>query len=430
MKNYYKSSLSLFTAILFTAFGFAQDYLEGVFILNEGMIGTNTASVSFLNQSGTLENNIFSNQNNGMELGDTGQGMGLTQDFAYVVLNYSNEVKVINRNTFELVTSITDQLVNPRNIAFYGDKGYVTNWGDGGDVNDDYIAIIDLATSTITGTIPVAEGPERILQKDGVLYVAHQGGYGHGNTISVIDLATNSVEVITVADVPSSLKIDDNNLYVLCSGKPDWTGDETIAKLYKIDLTDFNNAEEFTFEAGQHPGFLGLDETNLYYLLGTSIYKMALDDTSLPTTTYIEAGANGAQLAYGFDKIDDKLYLADGVDYVSAGKVFVYSEDGNFISEHMVGHLPNGFYKWEDETANIEEVSHTSVLVYPNPTSGSFRLNTSENAEITIYDFLGRHIKTVTYNNQAISTAELNAGVYLFQIEMKGKTTTQKLVVK
>lgn len=430
MKNYYKTSLLFVSAILFTVLGFAQDYSDGVFILNEGMIGNNSASVSYLNESGILENHIFSNQNNGMALGDTGQDVGFTEDFAYVVLNYSNEVKVVNRTTFEFVTSITDQMVNPRNIAFYEGKGYVTNWGDPGDVNDDYIAIIDLASNTVTGTIPVAEGPEQIIQKDGFLYVAHEGGYGYGNTISVINLTTNAIEIINVSDVPSSMKLDDNNLYVLCSGKPDWTGDETIAKLYKIDLSNFQNTEEFIFEATEHPGYLGLDETDLYYLLDKNIYKMALTDVSLPTVAFIETATNGAEIPYGFDKIDDKLYLSDAVDYVSPGKVFVYGEDGNFISEYTVGSLPNGFYKWEDQTASTEDFANATVSLYPNPASDSFRLNTSENAEIAIYDLSGRIIKTISYNNQAISIEGLKAGVYLVQIEMEGKTTTQKLIVK
>ena len=430
MRNYYKNSLILITAILLSTLTFAQDYSNGVFILNEGMIGTNSASVSFLDNAGTIDNNIFSNQNGGMELGDTGQGMALTQDFAYIVLNYSNEVKVVNRTTFEFITRITDQMVNPRNIAIYEGKGYVTNWGNAGNPDDDYVAIIDLATNTITGTIPVAEGPEAILQQNGKLYIAHEGGYGFGNSISVIDLATNTLVSITVADVPSDLKIDADNLYVLCSGKPDWSGDESLAKLFKIDLNDFQNTDVFTFEATLHPGFLGLDETDLYYVLGTSIYKMALNASTLPTSAFIETSVNGAILPYGFDKIDDKLYLADGVDYVSAGKVFVYSEDGNFISDYTVGGLPNGFYKYEDQTAGTNDYSIAAISLYPNPTSEYFSLNTSEKAEISVYDFSGRLIKTVHYTNENISISGLKAGVYLVQIEMNGKTTTEKLIVK
>lgn len=430
MKNYYKTFLSIVSVACFTVFGYAQDFSNGIFILNEGMIGTNSASVSYIPESGGLENDVFSNQNNGMELGDTGQSMGLTEDFAYVVLNYSNEVKVVNRNTFEFVTSITDQMENPRNIAIYEGKAYVTNWGDAGDVNDDYVAIIDLATNTVMGTIPVAEGPEKIIQKDGFLYVAQEGGYGFGNTVSVIELATNSLEVIPVADVPSSIKINDDNLYVLCSGKPDWSGEETLAKLYIIDLMDFQNVQEFTFQATEHPEFLGLDETDLYYVLDTNIYKMPLNDPRLSSTAFIETATDGALLPYGFDKIEDKIYLADGVDYVSSGKVFVYAEDGSFILQHTVGALPNGFYKWEEQTAGIEEVSNTSITVFPNPTSDSFRLNTSKNAEVAIYDFFGRCIKTITYTNQPISIEGLNTGIYLVKIEMEDKTTTQKLIVK
>ena len=214
MKNYYIKSICLIAAFLISTFGFSQDYTDGVFILNEGLIGTETAEVSFLSPDGSLENNIYSTQNGGMPLGDTGQGMGLNEDFVYIVLNYSNEVKVVNRTTFEYVTSITDQIESPRHIAFYDGKGYVTNWGDPGNPSDDFITIIDLASHTVTGTIPVAEGPEAIIEKDGVLYVAHLGGYSYGNTVSVIDIATQNVIVLDVADLPSALKTDDEKLYV------------------------------------------------------------------------------------------------------------------------------------------------------------------------------------------------------------------------
>lgn len=430
MKNYYTKSVAALAAVLFTTLGFSQNYTNGVFILSEGLIGTETAEVSFLDANGTLENNIFSTQNGGMALGDTGQGMGLTDEFAYVVLNNSNEVKVVDRTTFEFVTTITDQIEYPRHIAFYEGKGYVTNWGDPGDTTDDYIAIIDLATNTVTGTIPVAEGPEVILEKNGKLYVAHQGGYGYGNTVSVIDAATQDLISLDVADVPSALKIDEDNLYVLCSGKPDWTGDETNGGLYIFDLNDFQNVEIYPFEATKHPEFLGLDTTDLYYMINNVIYKMALDATALPTAPFINAGSNNVQIPYGFNKIDDKLYLADAVDYVSAGKVFVYREDGTFETEFTVGPLPNSFFAYEEPIASIPDFATTVISVYPNPTSSNFNLNISETAEINIYDLTGRLVQTSVYNNSPVSVIGLNAGVYLVQIQVAGKTTTQKLIVE
>ena len=64
MKNYYNNLLTVAATLLFCICSYSQNYEDGIFILNEGMIGTETASVSFLNSNGALENNVFSNQPN------------------------------------------------------------------------------------------------------------------------------------------------------------------------------------------------------------------------------------------------------------------------------------------------------------------------------------------------------------------------------
>lgn len=429
MKKIYKKLFTILTAFFCTAVGISQNYNDGIFILGEGLFGTDTATVSFVNPDGTLESDIFAAQNNGNILGNTAQGMGFNGDFAYIILNGSNAVKVVNRITFTEVATITDQMENPRNIAFFEGKGYVTNWGDGGVTTDDFVAVIDLATNTVTETISVVEGPEEILQNNGKLYIAQQGGFGFGNTVSVIDTADNSVSLITVGDVPNALRIDENNLYVLCSGKPNYTGEETAGKLVKISLADNSDVVEITFSDLAHPSFMGITDANLYYVLDSSIYKMGLTDTTLPTDEFIDITANNVQIPYGFNVVDGKLFLGDAVDFVSDGKVVVYNEDGSFSTEYTVGPLPNGFYKYEDAIMGIEDFTALNISVYPNPTTGSFDLNTFEKANIAIYDFAGRLVKTVQYNNQPISVNGLNAGLYLVQLTVEGKTSTQKLII-
>ncbi|WP_225035611.1 YncE family protein [Winogradskyella sp. SM1960] len=428
MKNYYKKTFYILAAVLLSATSYAQDYSNGIFILNEGLFGTNTASVSHIDASGTLENDIFATQNPGMTLGDTGQGMGFYGDFAYVILHYSDEIKVVNSTTFAFEASITDQLSAPRNITFYDGKGYVTNWGDPADTTDDYVAVIDLTTNTISSTISVAEGPEKIVQKDGKLFVAHQGGYGYGNSVSVIDIATSTVESITVGDVPSTIKVDDDYLYVLSSGKQAWTGDETQGSIHKIDLSDYQNHVTINFETTEHPSYLAVDDTDLYYVLNNNIYKMASTDTTLPTVAFNTS--NDVQLSYGFDKIDDKLYLLDAIDYVSPGKVFVYDESGSLITEYTVGPLPNGVYKNEG-TLSVNDFAFETTTLYPNPASESFELNLTENANIKMYDVFGKLVKDTKYTNtQPIALDGIEAGIYLVNIEVKGSSTTLKLIVK
>jgi hypothetical protein len=150
----------------------------------------------------------------------------------------------------------------------------------------------------------------------------------------------------------------------------------------------------------------------------------------LPTSPFINTTSNNISIPYGFDKIEDKLYISDAIDFVSDGKVYVYNEDGTFSTDYTVGPLPNGFYKLKDETAAISDFATTSISLYPNPTSDNFRLNITEKASIKMFDVSGRMIKNTEYDNESISVAGLTAGVYLVQIEIEGKTTTQKLIVQ
>ena len=142
-------------------------YDNGVLILNQGGFGNGNASVSYLSDDFTTQqNNIFSLVNPTITLGDTAQDMGFYQNLAFVVLNASNKIEVMNRYTMAHVATIATGLNNPRYIAFANGKGFVTNWGDGGSTSDDYVAVFNLSTYAVITTIPVAEGPERIIEND------------------------------------------------------------------------------------------------------------------------------------------------------------------------------------------------------------------------------------------------------------------------
>lgn len=320
-------------------------YDNGVLILNQGGFGAGNASVSFLNESSVLENNIFGTNNPGNVLGDTGQDIGLNGDFAYIVLNYSNKVEVVNRYTFAHVATIETGLVNPRYIAFEGGKGYVTNWGDGSVTTDDYVAVINLATNAVTTTIPVAEGPERILEEDGKLYVAHKGGYGYGSTITVINGANNTVTTtIAVGDVPGTIAIEDNKLYVLNEGAPSWAGAETTGSLSIINLNTNAVTSTLAFSGTQHPSNLVIEDDIIYYTVDADIFKTALNSTTLPTTPLFTTAPQGVYGVYAFEVEDNHIYVADAGDYASNGKVYVYSLTGTLEKDVTVGVVPAGFY--------------------------------------------------------------------------------------
>lgn len=320
------------------------DYVNGMFIVNEANYGAGNSTISFYSEEGVLSNGIFAGVN-GFDLGDTAQGMGFNDDLAYVILNYSNKIEVVNRYTFESVATINAGLDNPRYIAFENGKGYVTNWADPTDTTDDYVAVVDLSTNTVISTIAVAEGPENIIEENDMIYVAHEGGYGYGNTITVINPNTDAVSTtITVGDVPNAMDEENGKLYVICGGVPSWGGTETSGELNIINLADNTVETTYTFSGMVHPANASIENGVLYYTIDADVYGMDLTATTLPETPIFSVTEQGAYGIYGFKAENNKIYVGDAVDYSSAGNVYIYSLTGELQQTLSVGISPNGFY--------------------------------------------------------------------------------------
>lgn len=344
--------LTILTGIMFTACSSDHDddiiqiprgdYENGILISHEGNFGQGNASVSFISDDfSTSEHGVFNAVNSGI-LGDTAQSIAFNNEFAYIILNGSNKIEVVNRYTFVFVATINSGLSNPRFMTFSNGKGYITNWGDASNPDDDYLAILDLTNNTINSiTIPVVEGPEEIIANGNTIYVAHQGGYSQNDKVSVIDATSNSLSTtIIVGDVPNSLQFDaSGNLWVLSGGKPSWTGTETAGKLSKINTSD-NTVTSIDFGSIEHPNYLSIDNGSLYYYLNGSVYKMASSDTGLPITSEL----SGLSF-YNMTTNNGKLYGVDAVDFTSNGILTVYDLSTNTEENTTsVGIIPNGIY--------------------------------------------------------------------------------------
>ncbi|HLU51265.1 MAG TPA: DUF5074 domain-containing protein [Flavobacteriaceae bacterium] len=319
------------------------DYQYGYFVLNEGKYNEGNATVSFVGDNGVIHHNIFETVN-GSSLGDVAQHVDFNEDYAYIVLNGSNTIEVVNRYTFESVGSVNSGLNNPRYIEFYEGKAYVSNWGDPLSGADDYIAIINLETNAVVGTISVAEGPEKMDIGGSKLFVAHKGGWSHGNTVSVINLSNNTVETtLEVRDVPDSIQVEGDFLYVLCSGKPIWTGEATPGALLKIKLSDYEFDSSIPFEPTWDPINLVVSGGNIYFTLGVEVYKKSLGSPVAPALLF-SATEQGVDAIYGFNVRANMIYLTDAKDYNSNGSLLIYSSSGMLLHQHTMGLIPNGIY--------------------------------------------------------------------------------------
>lgn len=318
------------------------DYQSGILVSNEGPFSNGTGTVSFISEDlETVENAIYNKVNN-EDLGNIVQSIGFTDDKAYVVANNSNTISVVDRFTFEKETVIATGLNNPRYFISVNGKGYVTNWGDAGDETDDFIAIINLSTNSVEGTIPVEFGPEEIVNNSNTIYVAHQGGFGQNNKISVIDAATDEVSTtIMVGDVPKAIQLDAaNNLWVLSAGKPSFSGEETAGSLSKINTTTNEVELSLDFTSVEHPNHLGYDGASLYYTLDGNVYSIATSATELPSEKAFEGVGT-----YAMTIKDGRLYTTDAKDFASNGSLSIYDlSTKEEVKTIELGIIPGGIY--------------------------------------------------------------------------------------
>ncbi|MEA3316518.1 MAG: hypothetical protein U9R54_01010 [Bacteroidota bacterium] len=105
------------------------EFVNGVFISNEGNFGAGNGSISFYSVKGdSVSNNIFSKLNN-RPLGDVVQSVKVFDNNAYIVVNASNKVEVVKYNDF-VENGVITELSQPRYFAgISSDKAYVTQWG-------------------------------------------------------------------------------------------------------------------------------------------------------------------------------------------------------------------------------------------------------------------------------------------------------------
>ena len=310
------------------------DYSEGLFVLNEGAQAAGT--VTFVsNDLEVVENEIYQ-ANNDDDLGMFLQSMFFNEDNAYIISNGSNLITVVDRNTFEVVGKVDNGLTVPYYAAVVGETAYVTNLAEVVNApNDDYIAVIDLKSLEVTGTIPLDAPAAKILAEDEFIYVQNSS-YGVGNTITVINSATNSiVKTLEVNDGLTDMEIENDYLYVLGTGSFETIDLTTGQKVSEVVLTDdLQGASNLEIEDG-----------TVYFTLDNAVYAMAVGATTSPSAPIIEYTSESQWgKMYGFEVEDGRIYIGDAGDFASNGFIEVYTTAGEFVKKINVGVGPNGFY--------------------------------------------------------------------------------------
>jgi YVTN family beta-propeller protein len=321
---------------------------EGFFVVNEGGFSKTNASISFFDrETETLENDVFVRKN-ARPLGDQAQSLTVYEDKAYVVVQNSGKVEVINADDYSSIKTITDDIESPRYfVGASSTKGYLSDWGPDGVTGS--VKVIDLVNLKVTKSITTGQGPNKMVLRGNDLYVANSGGFGKDNKVSIIDITTDAVKsTITVGDNPNSLHFDkDGNLWVASSGALAYNDDFSIneansTKSSLSKITGTTESSRFTFPVVTYGG-LGQLEINeagdkLYYNYNYAVYTISTSAAALPTTPLINKDFYGLSL----DPFTGNIIGCEALNFSSPGKIYIYSADGTAVTNIVAGIAPNG----------------------------------------------------------------------------------------
>ena len=325
--------------------GISKD-VKKVFVLSEGSMGSNNATLDFLRISdGNYITGAFKKMNPDAAagLGDVGNDIVIIGDEAWIVVNNSGIVEVISAKDETEIAAI--QVPTPRRIAFDDQYAYVTSWAGAYTIYTsdpktntssitDYsnpkgqVYRINLKTKKVEGIVQVGYQPEGIAYYDGKLYVANSGGissqlppnYAYDNTISMIETDKFTtvklyIEVkVNLKDVYSDGK---GNIYVTTLGDY-WS---THSGLYMLNsnlsvkaVTDYVSTSAIL---GDTVYVIGTD-TEWDWNSSSHVYKAY--SVKNGTKTEITLPVSGTP--YGLAAIDSSTFLvADAGDYFNPGTV-------------------------------------------------------------------------------------------------------------
>jgi YVTN family beta-propeller protein len=304
----------------------------GVYVVNEGNFNKGNGSLSlFSYDSLKIFNNLFTSTNN-RPLGDVPNSMTVNSDKAYIIVNNSGKIEVINIQTLKSTGVITG-LKSPRNMAvFNGNKAYVTS------LYSDSLTIVDLNTNAISGYINLEGTSEAIIIAGSNAYVSNWVG---GKTVKVISTLTNKVvNTITVGSEPESMVIDKyNRLWVLCPGG--WQRN-TNAELDVINLKTGLVENKYLFPALQNsPSCLKIDALGqtLYYI-DNGVWKMDVNASSLPVQPLIPQSNNAYFYKIAVNPVNSDILVTDAGDFTHDGFLSVYKNDGTPFYRNSAGIIP------------------------------------------------------------------------------------------
>ena len=212
--------------VRYTTFDFHET--PYAYFLCEGAWGQNNASISYLLADATnklqIHADLYEQANEGFHLGDQANDMLMMNNRLYVVVSGSRYVAKLDDRGRELARhEFTADEGEPRYCIAIDGQLYVTLYGG-------TVAVLDTTALDVQKSYAVGDHPEHLTYIYNSLVVCNTG-YGHGHSLSVINLGTGSTRTIETGLNPSSITriaAGYAGLFMTTTYDADWTPHNTI----------------------------------------------------------------------------------------------------------------------------------------------------------------------------------------------------------
>lgn len=300
--------------------------IEDIYVLNEGTWQQNNASLTRYNISNATIKESYFEHLSGRELGDVANDLILNYPHLFIVVNGSNTIEKINlktKNTTQLsiINFQTNKGRSPRRL-FLNNNGdlYLSNF-------DGTVNVIDTASFKVTKTIRVGKNPEGLIVANEKLFTCNSGGLDfpiYDSTISVISTSQiTSLDTISVGINPSNIFLNSEGyLFVQSNGNYN----DIEPKLYIINSIS-HKVEAIQSLSLSTPYQIG--DSLFYYnsdLNTISLYDLkskSIKNNNVLSIPFIET-----LTAISVDPLTQTIFVGEGYNYVSRGRVFGYSYEG------------------------------------------------------------------------------------------------------
>ncbi len=344
-------------------FDFGEGEQKGLYLLCEGNMGSNKATIDFLNFSdGTYHRNIYAerNPNVAKELGDVGNDIMIYGSKMYVVVNASHKVEILDKHTAKQIKKL--DIANCRSLTFRNGKVYVSSYVGEIKLNDPKsplgeVVRIDTTSLEIDGRVSVGYQPEDMAVVGSYLYVANSGGYrapNYDDRLSVIRLSDFKVVDNIKLGVNLSKIVKDKKQQLWVSSRGDYGNQKSCIFLLKYNQQ--TGREELAKRIETPCSAMALKDDKLLVIAtewdkaqaknSISYHQIDTETAQLLGGDFITDGTEEEiTMPYGIavNPETKEIYIADAKNYVSSGTLHCYSPQGKRLWTVQTGDIPAHF---------------------------------------------------------------------------------------